>query len=187
MILRGEYRISGFLRLSKTKTANFVSQNIARKGLVTRALRCVSPRCTRPVWYLPQACLLPCLPEPGVEGARSGVGRKPVGNVAGAPLTLVNLAACAISRRREPAVVDGSTPRSCNWRLRSRTLVAMTRQKRRKVEKRPKETHGDISDWVALRHTAQEQNIRPHRCGRHAGTMAAVTPLQFARRPGAIS
>jgi hypothetical protein len=27
----------------------------------------------------------------------------------------------------------------------------MTRQKRRKVEKRPKEKHGDISDWVALR------------------------------------
>jgi hypothetical protein len=44
----------------------------------------------------------------------------------------------------------------------------MTRQKRRKVKKRPKEKHGDISDWVALRHTAQEQNIRPHRCGRHA-------------------
>jgi hypothetical protein len=36
--------------------------------------------------------------------------------------------------------VQNGTPRSCNWRLRSRRLVAMTRQKHRQVEKRPKET-----------------------------------------------
>jgi hypothetical protein len=60
----------------------------------------------------------------------------------------------------------------------------MTRQKRRKVEKRPKEKHGDISDWVALRRsgTPRKSIVVAMR-----STKAAVTPLQFARRPGAIS
>jgi hypothetical protein len=40
-----------------------------------------------------------------------------------------------------------------NWCLRSRRLVRLTRQKRRKVEKRPKETHErgtDAIGWIRV-------------------------------------
>jgi hypothetical protein len=104
-----EHGTSGFLRLSETKTANPVSENIVRKGLDTRTLGCVSPReCCRPAFaqafaqgpFRTYRGLIYRLAFCETESrTRPGGWVLNVRNVAGGPGLTLNLAACGTSRR----------------------------------------------------------------------------------------